>query len=615
MIHLTYNKEKDRFIAILEDDLFEDYNNFSKPRGVAYSKQDRGFPIKGFRIWEFLMWFDKYRWQYIMDEDGIHVLEENPWFKDSGLEIYRRQKIDFSILNKGIELSPLQIKDIESLLSKNRVCNFNDAGLGKTGISIVWFTILYNQGKTDSAFIVVPPGMSYQWKREFLKFTHIFKDEDFFLVNNETKVKPFEQAIGKKIMIVPDHMFTDCFVSYRKDYTRSKSWKRIQWQEYVNVLEEWQKKSITLIIDEAHRWKNNGSINGAIKRKALDAHLHSFHLRQPLTATPAINGFEDYHGLISIVDKSAFPLSKEAFAITVAKDIGDKYSPYAIKDWMYNEKAMIDYRPTIQKYSIQRLKKDDPDMKYKQHLKPIYFEMSYLQEQLYNAISEFYLEKLEKEGEKITVKEVFNKFPYLMMVLENPMLLKDKFITEDINKLIKKWTIHHDEKLTYLTAYLDDLIRGQKEKVLLFDYHPETLDMLGDKFNKYKPLVVHGKIKVKDKEKYKDFVKEKFNDKQSDNMLALLSSTSMSAGGNYEQGGNNIIVYSLNNDATEARQLIDRQNRFSSTRDNYVQFLVMAKTLDEIRYNRIVGRIKMNDDFLSKEMSASEIRKILKGEI
>lgn len=638
MIHLFYNKEKDKWSIDLDvhPDLWKEVSNHFRMIGISYAK-GKGYSFRGERIFELLLWFERYKWDYSIDPDSFEYIAKNIWHEDHNPT--KRRIVNYSTLVEGRKLSPLQKQDVTRLLMRNRSNNFNDSGVGKTACAIFWLLTLFQSGEIDSAIITVPPGLSSQWIYEFLDWSTYFTEDDFGVIDNDTKVKPFDLFKDKKILIIPDHLFADVFASYRKEYKRGIALSKWQWKKYVNVNEAWEKKSIALVIDEAHRFANMQSL----KTVALDCHAHYFPFRLFQTATPAITRFEDYYMYLYFTDKSLLGLTKEAFILTLAKETGLtlykkrlqeeeekvkqakrlgfeekentiqlKDSKYAIKT--YNASAIANYREIISKVSIQRLKKDDPDMKFTLIKRPIHFKMSFLHEKIYEAVAEYYLQRIEQTGETVKLKDINNKFPYLIATLENPELLKGVILNDEVERLLKKWTPHHDERLQFTDTFLEENIGRQNEKVIIFDHRPKTLDMLYERYKKYHPVIDHGAIKRgASKEEYFKQIMTSFNDPNSKCKLALLSELTASAGLNLQKGGNRILFYSVSTASISSRQGQDRQTRFSSTRDSYVYYLLFQKTLDIRNYNRIMGQINLNDDYLSKELSVREIRGILRG--
>ena len=57
---------------------------------------------------------------------------------------------------------------------------------------------------------------------------------------------------------------------------------------------------------------------------------------------------------------------------------------------------------------------------------------------------------------------------------------------------------------------MDKYINEEKQKVILFSYHPNTIEDLKEHYKKYSPLIIHGQIEItgdnKDREEEKDSI-------------------------------------------------------------------------------------------------------------
>lgn len=508
-------------------------------------------------------------------------------------------------------------KSIEFMENKEAVCISVDSS-DKTYItenyivthntieSIGLFSQLYKENKIDGIFIVVKIGTSYNWKKEILKFSNIFKEEDIEIILNKNKIKPFEKNKNKKIIIISNHLLRYVFASYRKDYSKIKL-SKIRWNKsYVDIFDKWNKNSLALIIDEVHEFKNSSSL----RSKSIQAHKNFFEYRFILSATPAINYFENYWNQFNILDESIIPYSENAFKIYISKEIGDKYSSYTIRE--YNHKNIKEIKDRISPFIIQRLKKDLPEVKTKQFIKPIYLEMSEKQRKLYDIFIDYTIKELKKEYDFIDLKLIFEKyFAYILQIIDNPLLLEGKINDEKFNKLLNSWKITDDSRFIYTKSVLKTYIEDFDEKVILFDNHPKTLDFLYEQFKKYNPLIVHGH--TKDNEETKLEKQDLFNDKNSKYKLFLLSSLIGGSSWNLENACRRELFYILPYDTTITRQAFDRVYRITSKYDSIIEMLIIDKSIDNLRYLKNVKRIEINDNFLRKNLSEDEIKSLFLG--
>jgi superfamily II DNA or RNA helicase len=398
----------------------------------------------------------------------------------------------------------------------------------------------------------------------------------------------------------------DIFASYKKVDKSIKKLSSLHWNKpFVDIKEKWNKNNIALIIDESHELKSTK----AVRTKALLAHKDYFNYRYLLSATPAINKFEDWWTGMFILDKGVIQFSENAFKIYIANDIGDNYSIFNIRT--YNKRHINDVKSKLQMHVLKRLKKDLPEVKTKQIIKPIYLRMTQKQYELYRSFIHNEVVRLKEEFDTITARLIFQKYPYLVQIIDNPMLLVDKVENDEVNNKLRKWKFEEDARLVYLKSTLEDYIDNLNEKVIIFDNHPVTLSKLADMFSKYNPLVLHGQLKDDAKERQRKI--DLFNDKKSLNKLFLISTQIGGAGLNLHYACRRIIFYTLPNDATLTRQAQDRIYRVTSEHDSIVEMLIFDHSIDLIRYNRNISRIELNDNFLNKPLSDDEINRLFLG--
>ena len=376
-----------------------------------------------------------------------------------------------------------------------------------------------------------------------------------------------------------------------------------RWKSYVDIKKEWGVNSPALLIDESHTFKSTDTV----RYKALKTELDIFDYRFLLSATPSINRVEGIYSQLHIVDKSIIPMSENAFKIWLANDIGDKYDKYKIKE--YNTENVDLLKKSYKQFMLQKLKEDLPEMKSKKIEKPFYLKMSETQKTLYESVSEEILHRLEEEHDELTWTLVMNKLPYICHAIDNPLLLKSKtWSNVKINKILDKWKIEDDPKYQLLKSRVVDYVDDLGEKLLIWDWHPGTLDILQEKFKKYKPLLIHGG--VKGTEERQELV-DRFNN-SDENKIFLLSALTSSAGLNLQYKCRRAIVYTLPFDATVVRQLQDRTCRITSTKNTIIEYFVVDQTIDNLRYNRVVNRIKYNDN-LNVSINRGTLSNLLRG--
>lgn len=610
---IEYNSIQNRFeievnFSSFDDSYaFHDFIAYIKGLYISFDPERKIWYFAHNRLQEIILWFEKFNTQYSLSDKALIELKRDIESYSDEIKFVRKVSIDESLLNKDVKIFDYQREGILWRLSKSSYLDSDDAGLGKSFQNIVVFSQLFKQKKIDSIVIITPNGLSYHWQREILNFVSVFKSEDIHIITNENKIQPFESCLDKKILIIPNHLLSTIILSYNKDFKLQKSKKKIQWKKVADINKLWNKKSMCLVVDESHEFKHSESI----KTKALLSVKPQFDYRFLLSATPAINRFEDFYSQLKIVNNSIIPMEENTFKLYIANSIGNKWDKYSINS--YKTTKVDEIRQKMLPYFLKRLKEDLPEMKTKRIIKHIYLELSPLQRSLYEEVCKSEISVLEEEFNEITLQQIINKLPIITEALDNPFLLNSRTYENDtIKKILKKWKTDFDNKFISLKSLLENYIDYQDRKVIVYGTHPRTLDMLFEQFNKYNPLIIHGSLKgIKDQAKYRDEMQHLFNTDPK-HKLFILSSLTSSAGLNLQKGGSNIIVYELGFDGSALRQLIDRTCRISSIRDSVIEILNYPNTLDGLRLKIVNNRIELNDT-IHTALNLESLRKLLNG--
>lgn len=591
-----------------ERDEFNNIVNIFKSLFISFNQADKLWHIQEKRIDEILLWLQKYNLQYELDDTALERIKDIESSYKRELEVFRDREFDKSILNESVTPFNYQIETINWMLKRSSCLNALDAGLGKTFCAISVFAQLYKQNEIDGIVIVVPIGLSFHWLRQILQFVNVFKEEDIQIIDNSLKIKCFSNFKDKKILIIRQDLVADTIASYRKDYKPSASLKKLKWgsSDFVNIKEEWNKNNLLLLIDECHLFNHST----AIKTKAILSIKKYFRYRLLLTATPAINEFANIFNLLKIVDNSLIKMTENAFKIWISNSIGNRWDRYAINSYNTEnvQKVMKDYRHVF----TQLRKEDLEEVKTKKFIKQIEFDLTPIQKKIYRKIVEKELHILEKEFDSITWRLLLQKIHIILEVFDNPLLLKKREYDDiELNKILDKWDIEDDPKFVYLKNRVEDICDIQKKKLIVYDIHPETLNTLEERFSKYNPIVIHGSLKVKDKEKDRQDKQDLFNYDPKCRII-LLSLYTSSAGINLQHGSSNIIIYTLAWDATLFRQSQDRISRIDSLYDAYIEMPFYPLSLDNLRMQRNLNRVELNSK-LDQELTQEELTKLLRG--
>jgi superfamily II DNA or RNA helicase len=604
MYIIDYNEDINKyFIKFFNVDFFDAVEEL-KRYYIYYNKIHKLTIIDNKRILDIIEEFNYDKIEYEVTEKASYQINLFIESFKSEQEYFRRVVFDKNILKPNIILKQYQEYCLQYTLSRKRSFIADEAGLGKTLEAICTFSQWYKNGKVDKIFIVVRTGLSYNWKEEILSKVNIFNEEDIAIIDKTNKKDIFKKNKDKKIIIAPNHLLKHIFLYYKPNTNVSKSAKNIKWKSFVDIKEHLEVKNLCLIIDEAHELTNSKGVN----TKALLAHIKYFDYRIGLSATPHGNKFEKYFNIMELLDSGKINTTEIAFRYKIANEIGTYSNKHDIVD--YNIDVIQKFKnKTLSFYLIKRLKKDLPEMKYERIIKPIYLDMSKKQRKLYELFLQDEINKLELEEGSITLKKLLNKFIYLLMVVDNPFLLKNKIEHPEINKLLDNWEFTDDERFNVLKILLKSYIDNNNEKVIVCDNHPRTLNALAEEFKKYNPLVLHGEMKYDDKDKKR--IQDLFNDKTNSHKLMLMNPTVGGVGFNFNTGSRRIIFYVNANDAVLMEQTMDRIYRITNEIDAIIEIFIYNNSIDMLRYRRNINNIKLNQHFLSKDLSRQELKNLL----
>lgn len=178
-----------------------------------------------------------------------------------------------SVLDWPGDLLPFQLDGVRVLVSKPEVLLADDMGLGKTIQAIAALRILFHERAIESALVVAPASLVYQWRGEIKKWAP------------ELRVSTVKGSAQQRTMAwaYPAHVFVTTYESLRSDHTadlncgpRRKTW------------------GVT-ILDEAQKIKNRDTAASAACKSL--PRLRSW----ALTGTPLENAIDDLASIMEFL--------------------------------------------------------------------------------------------------------------------------------------------------------------------------------------------------------------------------------------------------------------------------------------------------------------------------
>ena len=327
----------------------------------------------------------------------------------------------------------LKSEPIVGKCTNRKIINW-DTGLGKSYLSSVVLSHLFNDKEIDCCLIVAPNHLKINWKKELKRFFYKdLTDEDFYVTSIFNR-SPFES--NKKIIITSYRnlvMISDDF------YKKEKGKKSKKYRKTCLPIKDWYKNRC-VILDESHSIKNNSR-----QTQILLQIKDFFEFRYLLSATIAPNSIVDLFYQFEFLDENIIYNSYQGFLDRIAY-LGTRFSVYDIKvdrdgNKLYKEEEIEKFKDEVSKYIIVRKKEDCLDLP-DHKINKIYCSLEGINLEIYRNVISYCLNIVKEEKGYIDSREVKNKLPYILQALNNINMLKvkiDKNKNSVLFKLIEKW--------------------------------------------------------------------------------------------------------------------------------------------------------------------------------
>lgn len=404
--------------------------------------------------------------------------------------------------------------DIERAIQRNRYLLDLEMGLGKTYILIGIISHLKYYDNLGRILILTTRSGTYNFYQEILHHSKIFNPSKIVIASKNTK-DIFEKDYD---IIISDfdtfRLISDYY--YKKNSKDNKISTKYRTSRI--PIDNWiGNQPACLIIDESH------CIGNAKSRRFQTIKLiaDKFYYRYLSSGTFA-DKVEKIYSQLYILDPGLVDYSSYTDWLKKYANIGNRFSPYAV-NYFYQDKIRNLVSELQENYSSSRRIKDHLSLP-ENYIKRVYVTMHKKHEDIYKA----FLRHEANQWTDFSVQAILNKFPYLMIALDNPFLLEIHFskFPEELVNAIK------DFKYDYLEKYsiLDDILEEEFEsidKIILWAIHPKTMNYLAKRYAKYNPLVIHGDIDIpkgKTKDEYKmDCIQEFKKNPKRKLLIASLS--------------------------------------------------------------------------------------------
>lgn len=316
---------------------------------------------------------------------------------------------------------------------------------------------------------------------------------------------------------------------------------------------------VMLALDESHNIANPMSI----QTKAICVHAPLFKYRYLFSGTPADKPEKLYsqYNLLDpyLVYNLTFVGWKEQMG-----EIGTRFSAYEVREWKKEELEKQNQR-FLQSYGEYYKTTDLIDLP-EYNEKRIYLKMSPSHRRIYEGLVTHDL------SVQRNVRDTINRFPYLMLSVDDPSLLikhEDKFdysLTQELHNF-------KDSDLEKYNALADIIEDHPDDKILVWVIHPSTATRICERFKKYNPLCIIGETKQEDRF---DIV-NKF--KTGNHKLLVCNITTMNSSVTITEARVS-VYFERGFNYTEVAQSQNRNYRIGQEKDVESYVLIYDKSLD-----------------------------------
>jgi SNF2 family DNA or RNA helicase len=522
---------------------------------------------------------------------------------------YFRIKLDESLL-KSPPKGEYQLEGIRQGIRQSRLMYAWEMGLGKTYAVISVINHLWANNLADRVLVLCPTESLVNFRLEFLRFNSFGLTEDDFYTASASNREPFQP--NHKIVILTYNTFR---VLSDDRYKKSKGKKAPKGKKVPAYrtpqfdLSDWGTNRV-LVADESHMLKNWA----AKQTKIVRMEKKYFRFRYMLSGTPYPNGPHELYSQLTILDEGIIGESYNNWLASVA-NLGNEYSDYAVASWKPD--SVKEFIKNSKPWMIREFTEGNIELP-DRIMKKNFYDLSPKQLSIYQLLISYQLSIIKEEKGTIRTREVENKFPFMIQAVEDPCRLKgkiDQMRSPNLWKAVDRWKFEDNSKLPICTSLLDRNI-SEGHKTILWSGHPTTMDSLAEFYRRYKPIVIHGQIKVPkgtDSGVHRNNLLETFKNDPKHNLL-IASYKVLSVAVNIVQSRRS-IYFDRSFDLKEWLQSIKRSHRIGQTEMVLVNSLIGYRTLEMRLDRKLERKTATNDNLLAVDsLPPDEWVKIFEGE-
>jgi len=189
----------------------------------------------------------------------------------------------------------------------------------------------------------------------------------------------------------------------------------------------------------------------------------------------------------------------------------------------------------------------------------------------------------------------------------------DPVYSRTLADLVKKFKFEkHHGKIDILDSLVNNYLNEEKEKLVIFDFHPRTIDLLSERYSKYNPITIHGNTEKTQEER--DAKIERFKQDKDSNLL-VGSFRVMSTAINLTECSR-VIYFSRDFSYTNWSQSIKRFHRIGQSKRVIINPIIFEESLDEYIEKALIQKTDLDEKLFQKEtLSKDEWKNIFKGDV
>lgn len=494
-------------------------------------------------------------------------------------------------------------------------------GLGKGWILTNQINQLFGQGYIDKALIIAKAEGAITTKHKILEFSNLFSEEDILVVNtSKDRRYPFTDPNHKdKKVVIATYSTMRAIVE--EEAKRQKKTFSNRTKKYLFDLDklEWGTNR-GLFLDESQEVGNFSSK----QTKALYIHRSFFQFRYAYSGSPADESPSKWYSQLRLLDENLIPMSFQDWQKTIYKMgrfINGKFNPFIAGDLIPSKYET--FKQTILNKYVNFKSKDVLELPEKR-IEDIYVELTDKHKDIVNMTVKNTLIRIKRDNGGILQKDDFRKnIPVIKTALDNPQSLyseekiKKYEYDEAFIKKLKSWKLEDHSKIDVVDSLIEKHI-GQKQKVILFSWHPDNIDDLAEHYKKHKPLKIHGGVKPR-KGQSKDELKFEISDIfQKDEKVKLLVASSLSLKTSLDLNEAEVIIYfDYTGKYTDFDQSLSRVFRNGLKKPIIIYRIIIENSLNERDIKLIDHKAEEKDSLfnIKDSFSQEDYENILLGKV